>query len=176
MPLGAVPKAPDILSGVSTSWTLRPLATEDKALLVQATLGNINWSGEHVTAHDVQTQPQFRHYTVLVPGRGDFGIVAEVAGEPIGVVWAQYLGAEDPGYGFVDEATPELCLWVVSSSRGFGVGRGLLRAQQAKARRRGIARLSLSVEPDNFAAQLYAAEGFAPVEGREEDGVMIWAS
>ncbi|GAA4398855.1 hypothetical protein GCM10023168_05350 [Fodinibacter luteus] len=70
----------------------------------------------------------------------------------------------------MDEATPGLCLWVAPSSRGFGVGRGLLRALQAKARHRGIARLSLSIEPDNFATPLYVAEGFAPVEGREEDG------
>jgi hypothetical protein len=130
----AVPKAADILSGVSTSWTLRPLSTQDEALVAQAMLGNLNWSGEQVTAHDVQTQPQLRHYTELMPQRGDFGIVAEGADEPIGLVWAQYLGAEDPGYGFVDEATPELCLWVAPSSRGFGVGRGLLRALQAKAR------------------------------------------
>lgn len=63
------------------------------------------------------------------------------------------------------------------STRGVGVGRGLLHALQVGARRRGIARLSLSVEPDNFAAHLYAAEGFPPpVDGREDDGVMIWAS
>lgn len=171
-----MPKAAHILSRVSTSWTLRPLTTQDEALLAQATLGNINWSGQQVTAHDVHTQPQFRHYTELIPQRGDFGIVAEGADEPIGVVWAQYLGVEDPGYGFVDEATPELCLWVAPSSRGIGIGRSLLRALQATARHRGIARLSLSVEPDNFATHLYAAEGFTPVEGREEDGVMIWVS
>lgn len=81
---------------MSTSWTLRPLTTQDEALLAQATLGNINWSGQQVTPHDVQTQPRFRHYTELIPHRGDFGIVAEVADEPIGVVWAQYLGPSLP--------------------------------------------------------------------------------
>lgn len=161
---------------MTTSLTFRRLTAQDKALLSSATLGNINWSFEHVTAQDVETRPEFRHYTVLKAERGDFGIVAETAGEPIGVVWAQYLGAGDPGFGFVDEATPELCLWVQPASRGVGVGRGLLRALQAEVRRRGIARVSLSVEPDNFAAHLYAAEGFAPVEGREADGVMLWTA
>ena len=161
---------------MTTSWTLRPLTTRDSALLATATLGNINWSAEHVTAHDVETRPEFHHYTVLISERGDFGIVAEVAGEPIGVVWAQLLGADDPGYGFVDEQTPELCLWVDPSSRRLGVGRCLLRALQADARRRGVARLSLSVEHGNFAAHLYAAEGFVPVERREADGVMTWTS
>lgn len=159
---------------VTTSWRL--VNPEDSALLVEATMGNINWSAEHVMEHDVQTRPEFRHYTVLMPERGDFGIVVEAGGEPIGVVWALYLGADDPGFGFVDEATPELCLWVHASGRGVGVGRRLLRALQSEARRRGIARVSLSVEADNFAAHLYATEGFVPVQGRAEAGVMIWAS
>ena len=160
---------------MTTRWTLRPVTTGDAALLAKATLGNINWSAELVTADEVRARPEFRHYTVLVPGRGDFGTVAEAAGGPVGVAWAQYLGADDPGYGFVDEATPELCLWVDAPSRGLGLGRALLRALQTEARRRGVARLSLSVEPDNFAAHLYAAEGFTPVVGREQDGVMTWS-
>ncbi len=33
--------------------------------------------------------------------------------------------------------------------------------------------MSLSVEADNFARNLYLAEGFVPVAGREKDGVML---
>ena len=104
---------------MTTSSTFRPLTAHDKALLARATLGNINWSIHHVTALDVEMRPEFRHSTVLKEERGDFGIVAEAVGEPIGVVWAQYLGASDPGHGFVGEAPPNS---VFGSTRPTGGG------------------------------------------------------
>jgi GNAT superfamily N-acetyltransferase len=90
------------------------------------------------------------------------------------VVWAQLLSADDPGYGFVDESTPEVTLWVREDSRGQGVGKVLLRRLQREAIDRRWARLSLSVEAGNRARRLYASEGFEPVAGREADGVMVW--
>lgn len=91
----------------------------------------------------------------------------------LGVAWALFLPPEEPGFGFVDGSTPELSLWVREGSRGQGVGRTLLRALQQETLRRGIGRLSLSVD-GNRARMLYAAEGFVPVQGRE-DGVMNWS-
>ena len=120
--------------------------------------------------------PEFRHYTQLIPERGDFGFVAERAGDPIGVVWAQFLPADDRGYGFLDETTPEVSLWVSEHSRRQGVGKMLLRRVQDEAGIRRVARLSLSVEAGNLARTLYISEGFEPVPGREDDGVMVWAS
>lgn len=56
--------------------TIRPLAAEEP-LLVQATLGNLNWCEQRFTEHDVKNRAEFRHYTQLVLGRGDFGFVGE---------------------------------------------------------------------------------------------------
>jgi GNAT superfamily N-acetyltransferase len=159
---------------VTKNLTTRPLSTVDEPLLVQATLGNVNWCSQRFTEEDVRGRPDFRHYTRLVLERGDFGFVAERGGERTGVAWAQFLPANDPGYGFLDESTPEISLWVREDSRGKGVGRFLLERIQREATDRGIARLSLSVEGDNYAKQLYASMGFRQVSGREEDGVMAW--
>lgn len=153
--------------------TTRSLAAADETLLAHATLGNLNWAEQRFTEHDVKRRSDFRHYTQLVLERGDFGFVAEHAGEAIGVAWAQFLPANDPGYGFLDESTPEISLWVREDSRGQGVGTTLLRQLQQEAIERGIARLSLSVEADNCAKQLYSSEGFTQVLGREPDGVMV---
>jgi GNAT superfamily N-acetyltransferase len=155
--------------------TNRAVRCADEPLLIHATLGNLNWREQRFTERDVKTRSEFRHYTLLVPERGDFGLIAERAGEPIGVVWAQFLPVDDPGYGFLDESTPEISLWVREDSRGQGVGKVLLRRLQREAVDRGLARLSLSVEADNFAKRLYVTEGFLEVAGREEDGVMVWA-
>ena len=89
---------------------LRPLFATETDLLERATLGNINWCGQRFTMDDVRRTPEFAHYTRPDPLRGDFGIVAERDEEALGVVWALFLPADHPGFGFVDEATPELSL------------------------------------------------------------------
>jgi len=57
--------------------------------------------------------------------------------------------------------------------RGQGIGRALTRAAMDEGRRRGITKVSLSVEDDNPSRFLYLSEGFVPVPGGEEDGVML---
>ena len=152
---------------------LRPLRPEETSVLQRATLGNMNWCGERFAMDDVLSRPEFSHYVTIRPERGDFGVVAEVDGNPIGVCWSQFLPADDPGYGFVDEQTPEASLWVSRDARGQGLGRRLLQALVSEAKARGLGQISLSVEPDNFAKQLYGSLGFEDVAGREGDGVML---
>lgn len=155
------------------SVTLRPLSSTETSLLETATLGNMNWCGDRFTVADVRQNPALSHYTRMAEERGDFGIVAEIDGEPAGVAWALYLPHTGPGYGFVNEDTPEASLWVSPTARGAGVGRTLMRALTAEGKRRGIHQMSLSVETGNFARDLYASEGFVDVAGGEADGVML---
>ena len=81
----------------------------------------------------------------------------------MGAAWLRFLPERDPGYGFVDAATPELSMGVVRSSRGRGVGTGLLAALIASVREHALGALSLSVEPDNHARRLYERSGFRQV-------------
>jgi GNAT superfamily N-acetyltransferase len=155
---------------------VRPLAAVDAPLLARATLGNLNWSEQRFTERDVESQSEFRHYTQPVLERGDFGCVAERTSEVVGVAWALFLPGTDQGYGYLDESTPEVSLWVREDSRGLGVGRLLLRRLQQESIDRGVARLSLSVEAGNYASRLYESHGFTLVPGREDDGVMVWVA
>lgn len=159
-----------------TETVTRVLTEADEPLLWSATLENLNWAQTRFTMRDVVDRGEFAHYAQLVVARGDFGFVAERDDRPVGVVWVLFLPAEDAGYGFVGDHTPELSLWVDAEERGRGVGRYLLRLAKTEARRRGIAAVSLSVESRNFAKNLYQDEGFRPVHGRDRDGVMIWAA
>ncbi len=161
---------------MTASVALRPLTAADEPLLAHATLDNLNWSEQRFTEFDLRSRSEFRHYTRLILDRGDFGFVAEHIGEAIGVGWALFLPAGDPGYGFVDESTPEISLWVQQQWRGQGVGKRLLRRLQQEAVSRGIARLSLSVEADNHAKWLYEHEGFVQLSGGDQAGIMVWAS
>ena len=125
---------------------------------------------------DVHERAEFAHYTHLDLKRGDFGFAAEKNGRAVGAGWAIFLPAEDAGYGFVNDRTPEVSLWIEAGHRGHGLGRLLLRRVKSEARSRGISHLSLSVEAGNVAKRLYESEGFRDVPGRAPDGVMIWAS
>ncbi|HSJ33820.1 MAG TPA: GNAT family N-acetyltransferase [Acidimicrobiia bacterium] len=140
--------------------TVRPLDASERSLLERATLENLNWNAPRYTLDDVRIRPDFAHYTRLQPDRGDFGLVAVVESEVVGVVWAMYLLAHDPGFGFVDAKTPELSIWVRPDHRNRGIGRRLLRCISSEARHRGIAAISLSVEEGNPARHLYVSEGF----------------
>lgn len=107
--------------------------------------------------------PELARYVEGFGLSGDFGVVAEQDAEPLGAAWWRHLTADSPGYGFIDEATPEVSLAVFPSRRGRGVGTALLRALLSEAREREVAKLSLSVERDNPAVALYRRLGFSPV-------------
>jgi GNAT superfamily N-acetyltransferase len=107
--------------------------------------------------------PDLARYVEGFGRPGDFGIVAEEDAEPLGAAWWRHFQAGARGYGFVDEATPELSAAVLPSHRGRGIGTAVLRALEREARHRGIDRLSLSVERDNPAVVLYERLGFRPL-------------
>jgi ribosomal protein S18 acetylase RimI-like enzyme len=94
---------------------------------------------------------------------GDTAVIALDNGFPVGAAWYRLFSAAEPGYGFVDEATPELAIAVVPSKRGHGVGEQLLAALIERARDAGYEALSLNVEPGNPARKLYERFGFEVV-------------
>jgi GNAT superfamily N-acetyltransferase len=104
---------------------------------------------------------------------GDTALVLIERFRPVGAAWYRLFKASEPGYGFVDEDTPELTIAIVPSRRGRGLGRELLEALLAQAREGGFARLSLSVEPDNAAIHLYEQHGFTKVGERAGAWVML---
>ncbi len=95
---------------------------------------------------------------------GDDALVARDEVVRIGAAWLRLFSADRPGYGFVDEATPELGIAVVGERRGRGVGRMLLDALLQLARDDGHAAVSLSVSERNLPAlKLYETGGFERV-------------
>jgi GNAT superfamily N-acetyltransferase len=100
---------------------------------------------------------------------GDAGVIAVEPSGPVGAAWYRVFKEEDAGFGFVDEETPELTIAVVPARRGRGLGVEMMEALLEQARREGVHRLSLSVEPGSAQEQFYARFGFEPIG----DGVMV---
>jgi ribosomal protein S18 acetylase RimI-like enzyme len=105
---------------------------------------------------------------------GDTAVVALDEGFPVGAAWFRVFTPDDPGYGFVDERTPELAIAVVPSRRGQGIGDALLTDLLERARAAGYAALSLSVDAVNAGAiRLYEKHGFERVEDDGDSVTMV---
>ena len=102
---------------------------------------------------------------------GDVAVIAHETGNRVGAAWMRVFRERAPGYGFVDEQTPELSIAVVPSRRRHGLGQELMDALLEAARRAGHDQVSLSVEKDSPAVAFYARNGFERV--REGDGGVV---
>ena len=109
----------------------------------------------------VLAEPALWRYLAAWGRPGDGGVVAELDGAPAGAAWYRLFPAAEPGYGFVDEQTPELAIAVASPHRRKGIGSRLLRAAMDRAHADGFRALSLSVAAGNPARELYRRAGFA---------------
>jgi GNAT superfamily N-acetyltransferase len=104
--------------------------------------------------------------------RGDAGVVAFDGPNIYGAAWYRLFPADAPGFGFVDEETPELTIAVVPSHRGHGTGGELLEALLKRARNDAFPRVSLSAEPGQTG--FYEKHGFHEV-GRDAGTVTMVA-
>lgn len=110
--------------------------------------------------------PRIAHYVDGWPGARDRGVVAEdtdAYGAAIGAAWWRFFAADDPGFGWIDAAVPEVSIGVAPAWRGRGVGTAQLKSLHQMARDEGIATLSLSVEKANGAVALYRRLGYEVV-------------
>lgn len=118
--------------------------------------------------------PRLAHYVRgwgSVPG--DMGVAAvDDAGRMVGAAWLRVFNREDPGYGYVDDNTPELSIAVRPEFRGQGLGSRILGAL-LQAAGRNFHRVSLSVSQGNPAEHLYRRFGFEEVRRGDQDITMV---
>jgi len=155
---------------------LRPAGPGDQPILEQMLALAARWryGPGPGSLTEVLATPALVRYVTGWPRPGDAGVVAEgEGGECLGAAWIRLFPADQPGFGFVSPAVPELSIAVVPDARGAGIGGALLDWLIAQARRREITRLSLSVEHDNPALRLYTRKGFTPVAGTRTAATMV---
>jgi len=145
--------------------TIRPLLPQDEPFLWEMLYQAIYVPpGDAPPARSILDQPELAHYVRGWGRPGDLGLLAEDAeGSPLGAAWLRLFDADDPGYGFVDDQTPELSIALLPGARGWGTGSRLMAALLEQARAAGHRTVSLSVSPDSPALRLYQQLGFVTV-------------
>ncbi|MGH1502965.1 MAG: GNAT family N-acetyltransferase [Acidimicrobiales bacterium] len=120
---------------------------------------------------EVLDDPSIRHYFAEFGRRpGDTGLVAFDGDRPVGAAWVRRFSAEHPGYGWVDEHTPELTIALAPSHRNLGLGAQLLTALFKALAEQGVVQLCLSVDDLSPARALYRRLGFVEVA---EEGTAV---
>src|SRR5262245_19069632 len=137
-------------------------------MLYEAARWNPDWPREPI--EEVLGATITRRYHEGWGRAGDGGAVAELDGVPVGAAWYRVFSADEPGYGFVDEKTPELSIAVVPLHRRKGIGGALLRSCMVQAREEGFQTLSLSVAVHNRSRMMYQRAGFEKVSETGESG------
>jgi len=141
---------------------LRPAVAADLAFL---------WECLAIAAHEPSVEraaaiPAVTKYLLEWPREGDFGVIVEVAGAPVGAAWARLFDPAEKPFVYVDERAPEIAVGVLSAHRGKGHGGALVSALADVAATRW-AGLCLSVREDNPAARLYERLGYRRIAGSD---------
>jgi GNAT superfamily N-acetyltransferase len=145
---------------------LRPVGIHDVRFLRDMLRHAYHWR-----LNEDEERPVYRY--VQNWGRpGDAGVLALEGPHAYGAAWYRLFSEQEPGFGFVDERTPELTIAVVPSRRGKGAGKELLEALLTRARAEGYQAVSLSAAKDQTA--YYRRFGFEPV-GESEHAVTMLA-
>ena len=126
-----------------------------------------------LAAHEDEVQnalanPALVRYIENFGRAGDAAVVAQDEnGAIIGFAWARLWTSDDHGFGWVDEATPEMAVALEAEFRGQGTGARLIEALKSQLRAGGAERVSLNVRAHSPAVRLYGRLGFEPIAGSE---------
>lgn len=100
---------------------------------------------------------------------GDEAMVVDIDGQVVGAAWCRIID----DYGHLDNETPSLAMSLLPAYRGQRIGTELLKAFLKYLSRKGYRKVSLSVQKENYACDMYRNAGFQPIIENEEDFVMV---
>jgi ribosomal protein S18 acetylase RimI-like enzyme len=100
---------------------------------------------------------------------GDFGVVAETDGKIVGAAWTRII----PGFGHIDNETPELAISILPDYRGQGIGAKLMELLFDILYERGYKQTSLAVQQANDAVKFYLRLWYEVIDRNEEEFIMV---
>jgi ribosomal protein S18 acetylase RimI-like enzyme len=125
--------------------------------------------GDEILPKETIYNPNIHIYINDFDKTDDCAVVAEQDDVVVGAAWTRII----PGYGHIDNETPELAISVLPEYKGRGIGTSLLNRLFELLRERGYRRTSLSVQKANPAARLYRRLGYEIIHENSEDFTML---
>src|SRR4051794_31036234 len=143
--------------------TIRPLTTEDEAILWEMVYYGVSALSGEATPHDIVRRPEFARYAENWGHEGDTGFVAHDSDthELLGAVWLRKPAGDE---------IAELAFAVKPGHRGHGIGSALL-TQLVRARP-DQSTVSVSLVAGKRVLRLYERFGFGVIEQTPDAVVM----
>ncbi|MCJ8283027.1 MAG: GNAT family N-acetyltransferase [Rivularia sp. ALOHA_DT_140] len=138
------------------SYIIRPLEPSDESFLWEILYQAIYIpTGTTPLPREIIYQPELAKY-VQDWKTNDIGLIAilESNQTPIGATWIRLFNINNPGYGYINDETPELSIAVLPEYRNQGIGTRLL-LDLLEIIKNLYPAVSLSVSADNRALKLY---------------------
>lgn len=147
---------------------IRPLTQQDELFLWQMLYEAAHMQAEGKTIQDAMTHPDLAKYVQGWGSKDDLGFVAihQSKHQPVAAAWLRLLTAQNPGYGYIDDRTPELAIATLPEYRNQGIGT-LLLIHLLKIAKTTYPSISLSIRSTNPALHLYQRLGWQIVPGSE---------
>ncbi|MCH6268452.1 GNAT family N-acetyltransferase [Neobacillus citreus] len=120
--------------------------------------------GQPRPSRDILNEPHIEKSLKGWGRNGDTAIITEDNDHhPIGAVWVRLFDESNKTYGYIDSQTPLLGMALMPEYRGKGIGTVLLGEILRITKESGYKGISLSVDPNNPALQLYKRFGFKKI-------------
>ncbi|WP_091177029.1 GNAT family N-acetyltransferase [Paenibacillus sp. 1_12] len=148
-----------------TLFTIRPIIEQDIPFLWDMLYESMYIpEGQEPASKDILKHPAISKYVEDWGRVGDSGFIGvNHLGQSIGSITLRYFNKDNKGYGYINDETPELGMGIRAEYRGKGLGTELLTTLIKQSRINGIKTISLSVDPNNRAMELYKRFGFREV-------------
>lgn len=101
--------------------------------------------------------------------KDDYCFCAEVDNRVVGAVWVRNIN----GYGSFDDVTVELAVSVFDEYQNMGVGTALVKKMLEHLKELNYTKISLAVQKENYAVQMYRKVGFEIACQNEQEYIMI---
>ncbi|HBM98903.1 MAG TPA: GNAT family N-acetyltransferase [Ruminococcus sp.] len=125
--------------------------------------------GVEVPSKEITNQPDLQIYIADFGKQNDNCLVAECNGKIVGAVWTRIIN----DYGHIDNETPSLAISLFKEYRSLGIGTALMNRMIELLKSKGYKRVSLSVQKENYAYNLYKKVGFEIIKENDEDFIMV---
>jgi acetyltransferase, GNAT family len=125
--------------------------------------------GAEAPEKEIINHPELQVYVKDFGKESDVCYVAQSGENIVAAVWTRIMN----DYGHIDDETPSLAISVLKAYRSKGIGSELMRRILKELKEKGYKQVSLSVQKENYAVNLYKKAGFEVICDKEEEYIML---